>query len=359
MKESMKMKVLFVFSALALSALLLPDAWSKPVKPIEIGFGLESSSTHTRWTRVFKPWSEMVEERSKGRVKIVPYFSNSLAPRPENYNAVVQGIADMGECNLGGISGRFPILEMLHLSGVGMDTATTGCRTMWRLYQKFPAVQAEYDDTHVLTFMSYASFVLMLDRPVHNLNDLKGLKLWSQGKPRNDTCVALGAVPVSMPMGDAYMAIQKGVLNGLISDSTLLVSRKMGEVTKHVTTGVSLGTAPFSWVMNKRKWNSLPQDIQQVFNDLGGDWLAEHVGGTFDQLKVEAYNEWKDTVTWYTLPAAEAERWTQRLAATRDKYIEWLEAKGVPAKEILAEMLAASKEFGGAHGRTFPAQQPY
>jgi len=354
----MKRRVLFVFLALALTAMLVADACAQKSKPIELAFGLEASSTHTRWTRVYEPWVKMVQERTKGQVKIVPYFSNALAPRPENYNAVVKGIADIGECNMGGIAGRFPIMEMFYLCGTGLDTATAASRAMWRLYEKFPVVQKEYDDTHVLTFLSYASFVLLLDRPVHNLDELKGLKLWSQGRPRNNTCVALGAAPVSMPMADAYMSIEKGVINGLISDSTLLVSRKMGEVTKHITTGVSLGCSPFYVVMNTKRWNSLPPDVQQAFNDLGRDWFATRVGGTFDKLAVEAYEEWKKEVTWYTLPPAEAEKWTERLAVVRDKYVAGLEAKGIPAKTLLAEIFAAAKEYGGVKGPAFPAPQP-
>jgi len=355
----MKRKVLFVFLALTLTAVLVVDACAQKGKPIELAFAMEAASTHTRVTRVFTPWAKMIQERSKGQVKIVPYYANALAPRPENYNAVVKGIADMGQCNLGGIAGRFPILEILHLPGVGMDTSTTASKTMWRLYKKFPCVQAEVADTHVITLFSYGSFgVMSAKRPVHKVEDLKGLKLWSQGKPRNNTCKALGAVPVSMPMNDAYMAIEKGVLDGLLTDYTLLTSRKMGEVVKHVTIGTSLGCAPFYLVMNKKRWNSLPPDVQQVFNDLGGEWLAEHVGGTFDLLRVETEKEWAGKVEFYSLPPAEAERWVERLAPPRDEYVAFLEKKGVPAKELVAEMIAAGKEFGGAKGRIFPAPQP-
>ncbi len=49
-------------------------------KPIELSLGLIVPPKHLRYLTVMEPWIKMVEERTKGAVKINPYFTMTLAP---------------------------------------------------------------------------------------------------------------------------------------------------------------------------------------------------------------------------------------------------------------------------------------
>ena len=39
---------------------------------------------HLRNTNVFEPWAKMVDERTKGAIKIKMYFSNTMSPLSRN-----------------------------------------------------------------------------------------------------------------------------------------------------------------------------------------------------------------------------------------------------------------------------------
>ena len=67
------------------------------VKPMELSLALVVAPTHTRWTGSIAPWVKMAEERTGGKIKIVPYFAETLAKGAETYTAVSQGLADMAE----------------------------------------------------------------------------------------------------------------------------------------------------------------------------------------------------------------------------------------------------------------------
>jgi len=79
------------------------------VKPIELRLALMIPPTHARWTLCMEPWIKMVEERTGGKIKIVPYFAETLAKSAEVYQATVRGISDMGEMVLEVVPGRFPL----------------------------------------------------------------------------------------------------------------------------------------------------------------------------------------------------------------------------------------------------------
>jgi TRAP-type C4-dicarboxylate transport system substrate-binding protein len=59
---------------------------------------------------------------------------------------------------------------------------------------------------------------------------------------------ALDFTPVSMPMKDLYLGLEKGVIDGVALPREILVSRRLGAITKYVT-DIVLGHDTFFVVM--------------------------------------------------------------------------------------------------------------
>ncbi len=87
---------------------------------------------------------------------------------------------------------------------------------------------------------------------------------------------ALGATPVAMPQTETYDALQKGVVDGLVSPMEALKGWKFVEVTKCTTQncGSSYSIA-FFVAMNKKKWDSLPKDVQETIQKVNKEWIAK------------------------------------------------------------------------------------
>src|SRR4030067_321899 len=66
-------------------------------KPVELSLGLIVPPKHLRYLHVIEPWMKMIGERTKGAVKINPYFNMTLAPAAEMFDATVSGVADLSE----------------------------------------------------------------------------------------------------------------------------------------------------------------------------------------------------------------------------------------------------------------------
>ena len=88
-------------------------------------------------------------------------------------------------------------------------------------------------------------------KPVNKLEDLKGMKIRCTGTS-SKIVTHLGATPVAMPQTEAYDALQKGVVDGVMSPIETAKGWKFAEVVKYHTmnygSAYSLG---FFVVMNK------------------------------------------------------------------------------------------------------------
>jgi len=298
-------------------------------KPIELSLGLIVPPKHLRYIHVIEPWIKMIEERTKGAVKINPYFNMTLAPAAEMFDATVSGVADISESYTFGVPGKFAMTEFLQLPETGFRSSLSCSRAVWHLYKTFPEVQAEYKGVKVLWLHTTPGMKLMLKRkPVRSLEDLKGLKIAVSGATMVKVGKALGFSPVTMPTADIYVAQDKGVIDGHIRPSELLISRRFFEVTKYGIENIDLGHDIFFVAMNLKAWEKLPPEVKKVFEELSGDWAVDFTGKAWDKFDKDAETEVKAKgFEFITLPPKEVERWRKLLAPIKEEYAQELEAK--------------------------------
>ena len=201
----------------------------------------------------------------------------------------------------------------------------------------------------VLTMFTCAPANIYAKKGVHNLEDLKGLKLRASGGVV-EVLKTLGATPVGMPQSETPEALQKGVVLGAVSSLETLMDFKYAELCRHVTI-VNWPIYPFAVVMNKAKWSSLPKDVQKVMDDLTreqsewtGKYMDDHVKKSIDWSK-KNYN-----IEIYELPKKEMAKWDKLLEPITDKWIKGAEAKGIPGKKIVKDIEKLNKKYSKKYG---------
>ena len=345
----MKKKIFLIGICLILALAALPPLTSaKPAKPIELSFSLFIPEHHLRYQKVWKPWIKMVEERTKGRVKITPFFASALAPLPENYDAISKGIADIGEVLMHATPGRFPLTEMVTLPAL-LPSSLSASKVVWALYDTFPEVKAEYPGVKVMAV--YASPTCRFEtvkKPVYKREDTKGMKIRVTGPVAVEAAEVLGYVPITMPMGDVYLALERGVVEGVAIPVEVLVSRKWAEVLKYVVGNADLGHDCFSMIFNQDSWNKLPQEVRKVIDELSGSWMVEFCASEWDKFEVEAVETAKTKygIEYTYLSKEELGRWNKLLEPVKRRYAESLNAKGLPGTNVLEEAERLVKKLG-------------
>ena len=290
--------------------------------------------TPLHWVSIsLENWCKEVEKRTNGRVKVTMFHANTLAPAPQIYDAVTKGIADLGYASISYTQGRFPLTEVVGLP-LGYRNAITATRMTNEYLKKFKP--KEFDAVQVMWLQAHGPGILhTTKKPVYKLEDVKGLKIRSTGTSSR-IAAALGASPVGMPMSDAYDALSRGIVEGVLAPIEAMKSWKLGETVSYHTEDYGAGYSDCLYIiMNKDKWNTLPADIKAILEKLNAEWL-ERDGKGWD----DADREGRDFVVQrgskiITLSAEENGRWAQKVRPLLDEYVKNTKARGLPGEEVL------------------------
>jgi TRAP-type C4-dicarboxylate transport system substrate-binding protein len=192
----------------------------------------------------------------------------------------------------------------------------------------------EYDDVKVLFMHTAAPQILCTKKPVNKLEEVKGLKIRSTGTS-SQIVQALGGAPVGMSMGEAYDAISRGVVNGVVGPVEVMKGWKLSEVLNSCTVYGSSHVNNAMVIMNKNKWNSIPPDLQKIIDQVSEEF-AEKQGKLWDELDKEGEEALlKKGGKMITLPKDEQARWKAQLKPILDEYVKNMKAKGLPGDEAL------------------------
>jgi TRAP-type C4-dicarboxylate transport system substrate-binding protein len=130
--------------------------------------------------------------------------------------------------------------------------------------------------------------VMATKDPISDVSKTAGLNLRTPGalaKPFQ----ALGARPVSLGSDELYEALQRGVIDGLVTGSDTITSAKLQEVVRHsYDLGKIVGafvTTPI--VMNEDTWKGLQPQVQKIMQEVSADALAQ-ISGLMEPSRAES-----------------------------------------------------------------------
>lgn len=310
---------------------------AKSTETIELRLSHINSSIHPTH-KALEKFAEEVSKRTDGRVKIVLYPSDTLNPPMETYNAVKNGLADIGRAPVGYSSAVMPLNKLFGDAMMGVPTATEAAKIWTEAYKNMPELQQELEGMHVLWLNSTSPLSIgTINKPIHKLEDFKGLIL--RFPPGLEPLAqAWGASPINMPTGDIYVGLEKGTVDGFYGGSEMLQAMKLAEFTKYVHTNVGM-VYGLSWLaMNQKVWDSLPADVQQVFNDLS-EWGQELLMESFDEGEMQAREFAKsEGCEFIDIEEAELQRIYEVSWPVFEKIAANLEKQGKPANKVLDEL---------------------
>jgi TRAP-type C4-dicarboxylate transport system substrate-binding protein len=233
-------------------------------------------------TELLIHFSEDVEKRSNGQLKIQIFAEPEIVPGFEQLQAVISGALDMA--NSSGLyqGGQIPV-----------SAVEFGLPFMY----KFPDLQNDYmkEVSEIRNFFyssgmvdllrkEYAKFgIYWLDMhsfgpdtffstsPMGTLDDFKGKKIFSL--PQFGSWLKkMGAAPSEPAGGDLYMGLKLGTLDIVTWDINGIPVMNFQEVAPNVMIGFSNDQMIGHWEVNMKAWNSLPDELKQILADATKDW---------------------------------------------------------------------------------------
>lgn len=278
------MKKIFLFFLVATMCvtLLSTSAFGAEAAPIKLTFSIFFPPTHGQ-TKAAMDWAKEIEKLTDNKVQITVFPAGTLTKAPQCYGGVVKGISDLGFSLFAYTRGRFPVMAAVDLP-MGYPNGKVASKVAQEFAKTF--TPEELNDVKVLYLHAHGPGLLHTKKPVRKLEDLKGMKIRATGLSAK-VVKALGGVPVAMPQGATYEALNKGVVEGTFGPMEVLKGWKQAEVIKYTTECYSVGyTTTFFVVMNLDKWNALPADMQKVFETVSEKYVGVH-GNVWDSTDKE------------------------------------------------------------------------
>jgi TRAP-type C4-dicarboxylate transport system substrate-binding protein len=318
------------------------NAFSEVGKPIELKFASFLSPMHHEHIEAFVPFAKAVEERTNGRVKITIYPSEALCKARDLYDCALQGVSETAYFIPSYTAGRFPLTTVMELP-ISVPSAKVGTQVIWELYKKY--LKSEYSGVKLLSLWTIQpAHIFTTKKSIKTLADLKGLRIRSPGPLQTIMLRELGASPISMPASDLYDALQRGMVDGMLTDFAALKGFRFHEVVKYCTI-LNSYVLPMGYAINLKTWNSLPPDIQKIMEELGGFRFAESNAKSFDKNDIVGRELAKGKIEIYELTAEEKKIWAQKFKNINEKWVADIEAKGLPGKEVYEETLSLLKKY--------------
>ena len=314
---------------------------------VTLNMAFQDSETSHGYTQALVPWAKQVEKATNGEVKIQIYASQTLTKGKDTWSALKSGVADLGWCFHGYWPGLTPLADVISLPALPFKKAETGSEVLWKLYEKFPAIQKEFSENKVILLYTSEPYMLITtNKWVKTLEDLKGLKIRMTGGPPTEMMKALGGVPVLIPMPDNYLSLQKGVIDGMGSPWEAMHAFRLYEVVKYYT-AVPFPAVYFSISMNKNKWNSLPETVQNAIMSVGGLAGSKFWGHNFFDTAKQVVQEEAEKagypINLYSLPDEERARWLE--VGGKPIWEDWIKNMEKKGKNDARDILNSALEM--------------
>src|SRR5271165_2523570 len=225
--------------------------------------------------RLCRMFAAEIEKRTNGALAGQVYPNSSLMKTVAQFSALRKGVLDLSLYPISYAGGEFaelniglmPGLVSSYKQGAAWKTAEVGT--------KFAAFLAE-KGVIIVAWIWQAGGVASRSIPLVAPQDVKGLKVRGGSREMDMVLQAAGATTLATPSNELYAAMQTGACDAAITSSTSLISFRLEEVAKSLTTGrgKSYWFMLEPLVMSKQIFDALPKDQQEIIVALGAELEA-------------------------------------------------------------------------------------
>ncbi|MBU5436792.1 TRAP transporter substrate-binding protein [Tissierella sp. MSJ-40] len=213
-------------------------------------------------------FKEMIEERSNGRIKVTIYPDSQMGTDQEINEQILAKTLDMNAPFLSTITSFVPEFELFDLPYLFNTSEEVFAALDGEVGEKLN----EYLEAKGLVSLGYwgGGFKQLTNSklPIKSVKDLDGLKIRVSQSPLLVTQFrAINAGGISVPFSDLYSSLQTGTVDGQENPYANIATRKFYEVQKYLTIS-DHGFMGFVFIMNKDKFQSLPEDLQLLVKEV-------------------------------------------------------------------------------------------
>ena len=239
----------------------------------ELRYATPYSPSHP-FSRADSRWMQFVEERSGGTLRVKPSWSGALLSSEHSLVELRHGVVDVGLVTPIYAHGGVHLIRAQAAFYGGVRTIEQQVALYRCLAASEPQFEREMAGLVVLAVQGGNLLGLITrDRPVADLAALRGMRIRVPAE-LVDVLREIGADPVSMPMGDVYSALAKGIIDGVMAPKDTFRSLHLAEVARYYTTLIVPRGAYPSRAIARKRWDALTDAQRAVLEESIAVWEA-------------------------------------------------------------------------------------
>src|SRR5882757_6700163 len=186
--------------------------------------------------RLCRKFAVELEKRTDGAIAAQVYPNSSLMKTVAQFSAVRKGVLDLSLYPISYAGGEFAELNIGLMPGLVSSYKQGAAWKQADVGRKF----SQFLDSKGVLIVSWiwqAGGVASRGTPIVQPQDAKGLKVRGGSREMDMVLQAAGATTLSTPSNELYAAMQTGACDAALTSSTSLISFRLEEVAKSLTTG--------------------------------------------------------------------------------------------------------------------------
>jgi TRAP-type C4-dicarboxylate transport system substrate-binding protein len=186
--------------------------------------------------RLCRKFAAELEKRTNGEIAAQVYPNSSLMKTVAQFSAMRKGALDLSFYPISYAGGEVPETNIGLMPGLVSSYKQGAAWKTSPVGQKFGAFLAEKGIV-IVSWIWQAGGVASRATPIVNPQDAKGLKVRGGSREMDMVLQAAGATTLNTPSNELYAAMQTGACDACITSSTSLISFRLEELAKSLTTG--------------------------------------------------------------------------------------------------------------------------
>jgi TRAP-type C4-dicarboxylate transport system substrate-binding protein len=225
--------------------------------------------------RLCRTFAVELEKRTNGEIAAQVYPNSSLMKTVAQFAALRKGALDLSLYPISYAGGEVPETNIGLMPGLVSSYKQGAAWKSSPIGQKFAPFLAQ-KGVVLLSWIWQSGGLASRATPVVNPEDAKGLKVRGGSREMDMMFQAAGATTLNTPSNELYAAMQTGACDACLTSSTSLISFRLEEVAKTLTTGrgKSYWFMLEPLVMSKQIFDALSKSQQDVIMALGAELEA-------------------------------------------------------------------------------------
>lgn len=288
---------------------------------------------------------------TNGQVQFEYFWGGSLTAAYEELKAVETGVVDLTLAHQLYYPDIFPMTYWSWAVAFTPDDSRAAVTLEMRLLSEFPEIQKEVSGVkNGKTFYENTNgpYGFIGRFPINDVTtDLKGKKIIVSGKWEPKWWEALGAQTGPAVTTEIYSLLQTRAVEGAIGPVNGIIAQKWYETGAKYLTYHNFGARTGGWqVMNLDRWNSLPPNIQKIFEQVMYE-AAFKSADLVDELNATAEAAGKQAgMVVNTLTQEQKAKWATLIKPYVLEWAKSLDDKGLPGTRVLKRMQEISADLG-------------